>query len=52
MGAIFIQNLPYFIGTTDYKEAERIIRSGEQDYVLREKEKEGLRLTVKDPDGR
>ena len=47
-----IQNLPYFIGTTDWREAERIVRSGQHDYVLREKENEGLRLTVKTRDGR
>ena len=45
-------NLPYYIGHADRKEAEQLLESGKFDYVLREKENEPLRLTVKTKIGR
>ena len=31
--ALFIQTLPYYVCTTDWKEAERIVVSGQHDYI-------------------
>ena len=47
-----LENIAYYIGQTDRKEAEQLLLSGKFDFVLREKEYEGLRLTAKTKDGR